>query len=98
VDYEETFAPVARYTSIREIISLASFMGWRIYQMDVKTEFLNEIIVEEVHIKQPQGFEVNGKESHVCRFKKSLYGLKQAPRAWYCRIDGYLLIMGFTKS
>jgi hypothetical protein len=98
VDYEETFAPVARYTSIRAVMSLVSFMGWRIHQMDVKTTFLNGIIEEEVYIEQPQGFEVNGKESHVCRLKKALYGLKQAPRAWYSRIDGYLQSMGFTKS
>eukprot|EP00253_Pinus_taeda_P024462 PITA_24462 len=59
-------------------------MGWKIHQMDVKTAFLNGFIQEEVYIEQPQGFEVHGKESHVCRLKKALYGLKQAPRAW-CR-------------
>jgi hypothetical protein len=53
VDYEETFAPVARYTSIRDVISLASFMGWRIHQMDVKTPFLNGVIEEEVYIEKP---------------------------------------------
>ena len=90
VDYEETFAPVARYTSIRSIISIAAEMGWKIHQMDVKTAFLNGFIQEEVYIEQPQGFEVHGKESHVCRLKKALYGLKQAPRAWYSRIDTYL--------
>lgn len=98
VDYEETFAPVARYTSIRSIISIAAEMGWKIHQMDVKTAFLNGFIQEEVYIEQPQGFEVHGKESHVCRLKKALYGLKQAPRAWYSRIDTYLQGMGFTKS
>eukprot|EP00253_Pinus_taeda_P032559 PITA_32559 len=98
VDYEETFAPVARYTLIRSIISIAAEMGWKIHQMDVKTAFLNGFIQEEVYIEQPQGFEVHGKESHVCRLKKALYGLKQAPRAWYSRIDTYLQGMGFTKS
>eukprot|EP00253_Pinus_taeda_P001791 PITA_01791 len=73
-------------------------MGWKIHQMDVKTAFLNGFIQEEVYIEQPQGFEVHGKESHVCRLKKALYGLKQAPRAWYSRIDTYLQGMGFTKS
>jgi hypothetical protein len=98
VDYEETFSIVARYTSIREVISLASVMGWKIHQMDVKTAFLNGVIKEEVYIEQPQGFEVHGRESHVCRLKKSFYELKQTPRAWYSRIDGYLQSMGFTKS
>jgi hypothetical protein len=90
VDYKQTFAPVAGYTSIRADMSLVSFMGWRIYQMDVKTTFLNWVIEEEVYIEKPQGFEVSEKGFHVCRLKKSLYGLKQAPRAWYFKIDGYL--------
>jgi hypothetical protein len=63
--------------------------------MDVKTTFLNGIIEEEVYIEKPQGFEVHGRESHVCRLKKSLYRLKHAPRAWYSRIDRYLQSMGF---
>ena len=66
--------------------------------MDVKTEFLNGIIEEEVYIEQPQGFEINDHKTHVCRLKKALYGLKQAPRAWYGRIDGFLMSLGFTKS
>jgi hypothetical protein len=73
-------------------------MGWRIHQMDVKTTFLNGIIEEEVCIEQTQGFEVHGRESHVCRMKKALYGLKQAPRAWYLRIDNYFQQMGFMMS
>eukprot|EP00253_Pinus_taeda_P023383 PITA_23383 len=73
-------------------------MVWKIHQMDVKTAFLNGFIQEEVYIEQPQGFEVHGKESHVCRLKKALYGLKQAPRAWYSKIDTYLQGMSFTKS
>jgi hypothetical protein len=66
--------------------------------MDVKTSFLNGVIEEEVHIEQPQGFVIHGKESHVCILNKALYGLKKAPKAWYARIDGYLMSMGFTKS
>jgi hypothetical protein len=98
VDYEESFSPVARYTSIMAVISITSDMRWRIHQMDVKTTFLNRVIEEEVYIEQLQGFEERGRDSHVCKLKKELYGLKQAPRAWYSRIDGYLLGMGFTKS
>jgi len=66
--------------------------------MDVKTAFLNGVLQEEVYLEQPLGFEIHGRESHVCRLKKALYGLKQAPRAWYSRIDDYLLSMGFQKS
>jgi hypothetical protein len=73
-------------------------MGWNIHQMDVKTTFLNGTIDEEVYIEQPEGFEINSKDTHVCRLKKALYGLKQAPRAWYARMDAYLLRIGFVKS
>jgi hypothetical protein len=66
--------------------------------MDVKTALLNSVIEEEVYIEQPQGFLIHGKDSHVCKLKKALYGLKQAPRAWYARIDGYMMSLGFTKS
>src|SRR5713226_3737955 len=98
IDYEETFAPVARYTSIRAIMALASMMKWDLHQMDVKTTFLNGVIEEEVYIEQPQGFEVEDKRTHVCKLKKVLYGLKQAPTAWYGRIDSFLTSMGFAKS
>ena len=81
IDYDEKFAPVDRYTSIRTIIAIASTMGWKLHQMDVKTAFLNGVIEEEVYIEQPEGFIVHEKDSHVCKLKKTLYGLKQAPRA-----------------
>lgn len=66
--------------------------------MDVKTALLNGEIEEEVYIKQPKGFEIHGRESHVCKLKKALYGLKQASRTWYARIDNYLRGLGFSKS
>jgi hypothetical protein len=72
VDYEETFALVARYASIQAVTSIPSVMRWRIHQMDVKMAFLNENIEEEVYIEKPQGFEVHGRESHVCRLTKAL--------------------------
>ena len=65
IEYEETFAPVARYTSIWTIVSLAAQMGWEIHQMDVKTTFLNGEIEEEVYIEQPYGFETHESKSHV---------------------------------
>ena len=98
INYEETFAPIARYTSIRALMAFAAKMKWKLHQMDVKTTFLNGIIEEEVYIDQQQGFEVEDPSTHACRLKKSLYGLKQAPRAWYGRIDGFLTSLGFSKS
>jgi hypothetical protein len=97
IDYEETFAFVARYTSIRTIIAFAAKMKWKLHQMDVKTTFLNGVIEEEVYIEQPQGFEVEDRKSHVCRLKKALYGLKQARRAWYGRIDSFLTSLGYQE-
>jgi hypothetical protein len=98
IDYDETFAPVTRYSSIRSILALSTQMGWCIHQMDVKTVFLNGIIEEEVCIEQPEGFETFDRELHVCRLKRALYGLKQAPCAWYTWIDNYFTGLGFTKS
>ena len=65
-DYEETFAPVARYSSIRTILALSVQMGWHIHQMDVMTAFLNGVIEEEVYIEQPEGFDIFSSELHVC--------------------------------
>ena len=98
IDYNETFAPVARYSSIRLILALSAQMGWKIHQMDVKTTFLSGKIEEEVYIEQPKGFETFDRESHVCRLKRDLYGLKQAPHVWYTMIDNYFIGLGSTKS
>jgi hypothetical protein len=98
IDYDETFAPVARYTSIRAVISIAVEMGWKIHQMDVKTTFLNGIIEEDMYIEHSKGFEVYERYSHVCKLRRALYELKQTPRVWYSWIDNYLQGMGFSKS
>ncbi|KAI5322684.1 hypothetical protein L3X38_031756 [Prunus dulcis] len=98
VDYNETFAPVARLDTIRTLIALAAEKGWQLYQLDVKSAFLNGILEEEVYVDQPEGFVVKGSESKVYKLHKALYGLKQAPRAWYSEIDGYFAECGFTKS
>ena len=76
IDHEETFGPAARCTSIKNIMALAYMMKWNIHQMDVNTTFLNGMIEEEVYIKQPQGFDVKDRVTHVCNLKKALYGLK----------------------
>ena len=96
IDYDDIFAPVAQYTTIRSIIALAATQGWSLHQMDVKTAFLHGAIKEEVYVEQPLGFEVQDRDTHVCKLKKALYGLKQAPRAWYERIDSYLMKLGFA--
>eukprot|EP00253_Pinus_taeda_P027977 PITA_27977 len=98
IDYDETFAPVTRYSSIKSMLALLAQMGWKIHEMDVKTTFVNGNIEEEVYIEQLEGFETFDRELHVCQLKRALYGLKQAPRAWYTRIDSYFTGLGFTKS
>ena len=79
IDYKETFAPIARYSSIISIISLVAQMGWKIHQMNVKTTIIHGMTQEEVYVEQPQGFEINDRKNHVYRLKKELHGLKQAP-------------------
>nr|GEY08502.1 retrovirus-related Pol polyprotein from transposon TNT 1-94 [Tanacetum cinerariifolium] len=85
IDYDETFAPVARLEAIRIFLAYASYMGFIVYQMDVKSAFLNGKISEEVYVKQPPGFESNEFLNHIYKLNKALYGLKQAPRAWYLK-------------
>ena len=96
IDFEETYAPVARMESIRMILAYASSKNIKVYQMDVKSAFLNGELEEEVYIEQPEGFAE--KEDYVCRLRKALYGLKQVPRAWYARLDKYLHEQGFKKG
>jgi len=83
---------------VRAIISLAAQKDWLLYQLDVKSAFLNEILKEEVYVEQPQGFIIQGEEEKVYKLRKALYGLKQAPRAWYSNIDSYFNEKGFKKS
>ena len=89
---------MARLDTIRLALALAAQKGWKVFQLDVKSAFLNGYLQEEIYVDQPEGFEVKGKEDKVYLLKKALYGLKQAPRAWYSRIDEYFLSIGFTKS
>ena len=90
VDFEETFAPVARMEAIRMFLAFSCSKGFKIYQMDVKSTFLNGELKEEVYMEQPEGFDLTVGKDLVCKLKKALYGLKQAPRAWYARLDNYL--------
>ena len=89
IDYNETFAPVAKMDSIRLALTITTSKQWEVHHMDVKCDFLNGDLTEEIYMQKPKGFVSN--PSFVCRLKKSLYGLKQAPGAWYAKIDGFLL-------
>ncbi|GJS12135.1 retrovirus-related pol polyprotein from transposon TNT 1-94 [Tanacetum coccineum] len=84
IDYDETFDHVARLEANRIFLAFATYMNFIVYQMDVKSAFLNGKLKEEVYVKQPPGFESNEFPNHVCKLDKALYGLKQAPRAWIC--------------
>ena len=98
IDYEETYAPVARLEAIRMLLAYASIMNFKLYQMDVKSAFLNGLIQEEVYVEQPPGFEIPDKPNHVYKLQKALYGLKQAPRAWYERLSNFLLEKDFSRG
>ncbi|GJY45226.1 retrovirus-related pol polyprotein from transposon TNT 1-94 [Tanacetum coccineum] len=83
IDFEESFAPVARLEAICIFIAFAAYMNMVVYQIDVKTTFLNGILREEFYLSQPDGFVDPENPNHVYNLKKALYGLKQAPHAWY---------------
>jgi hypothetical protein len=95
LDFDETFASVVRLESIRMLLVYATHHGFKIYQIDVKSTFLNGPIKEEVYVEQPPGFESEGYLNHVYKLHKALYGLKQAPRTWYECLRDFLLENGF---
>ncbi|GKF95442.1 retrovirus-related pol polyprotein from transposon TNT 1-94, partial [Tanacetum coccineum] len=98
IDFEESFAPVARIEAIKIFIANAATKNMIIYQMDVKTAFLNGDLQEEVFVSQPEEFEDQENPTHVYRLKKALYGLKQAPRAWYDTLSKFLMANNFFKD
>jgi hypothetical protein len=100
-DFGETYAPVARLTSLRMLIALSAQFNWQVHHMDVVTAFLNPTVDEEVFMALPEGFEwlqPGFAQNSVCRLRKALYGLKQAPRLWFKDIDAYLKSIDFTPS
>ncbi|GJR52390.1 retrovirus-related pol polyprotein from transposon TNT 1-94 [Tanacetum coccineum] len=98
IDFEESFAPVARLEAVQIFIAHAAHNSFPIYQMDVKMAFLNGPLKEEVYVAQPEGFIDPDHIEKVYLLRKALYGLKQAPRAWYDELFNFLMSKGFTKG
>nr|GFB73620.1 retrovirus-related Pol polyprotein from transposon TNT 1-94 [Tanacetum cinerariifolium] len=98
IDFEESFAPVARLEAIQIFLAYAAHKNMVVYQMDVKTAFLNGNLREEVYVSQPNGFVDQDNPNHVYKIEKALYGLKQAPRAWYDMLSPFLISQDFSKG
>ena len=98
LDYDDTFSPVIKPTTIRMLLSLAVTRGWSLRQLDVQNAFLHGVLDEEVYMRQPPGFVDPTRPQHLCRLVKALYGLKQAPRAWHARLASALRAHGFVPS
>ncbi|CAM8908673.1 unnamed protein product [Rhodiola kirilowii] len=98
IDFDDTFAPVARLESIRLLLAVACYLKFKLFQMDVKSAFLNGLLCEEVYVAQPKGFEDPHYPDYVYKLKKALYGLEQASRAWYERLTQFLIGMGYTRG
>ncbi|KAJ9557778.1 hypothetical protein OSB04_012392 [Centaurea solstitialis] len=98
IDYDETFSPVAMLKSIRILMAISAYFNYEIWQMDVKTAFLNGKLTEDVYMEQPEGFEDPKNPNKVCKLRKSVYGLKQASRSWNLHFDERIKEFGFAKS
>ncbi|KAJ9553795.1 hypothetical protein OSB04_017840 [Centaurea solstitialis] len=98
IDYDETFSPVAMLKSIRILMAISAYFNYEIWQMDVKTAFLNGKLTEDVYMEQPEGFEDPKNPNKVCKLLKSIYGLKQASRRWNLHFDERIKEFGFTKN
>ncbi|GAU29902.1 hypothetical protein TSUD_379930 [Trifolium subterraneum] len=94
--YDEVFAPVARWDTIRAILALAAKENWKVFQLDVKSAFLHGELTRDIYVEQPPGYQ-KGNKDMVYKLKKALYGLKQAPRAWYSKIEAYFTVEQFKK-
>jgi Reverse transcriptase (RNA-dependent DNA polymerase) len=94
IDYDETFSPVAKFQSIRILLAIFIFYDYKIWQIDIKTAFLNGVLDEDVYMVQPDGFVDHKRARKVCKFKRSIYGLKQASRSWNIRFDDEIKNIG----
>ena len=98
IDYDETFSPVTMLKSIRILIAIVAYHDYEIWQMDVKTAFLNGNLLEDVYMTQPEGFVQPKNSGKVCKLQRSIYGLKQASRSWNLRFDESVKGFGFVKN
>jgi hypothetical protein len=98
LDFDETYAPVAKYNTLRTLLVLAGHHGWAVHHLDVATAFLNGQLQEDVYVVQPQGFEDPAHPHQVCKLDKALYRLRQSPRCWYLNIDERIRQLGLIKS
>ena len=98
VDYDETFSPVAMLKSVRILLAIAAYHDYEIWQMDVKTAFLNGNLLEDVYMTQPEGFDIPEEAQKICKLQRSIYGLKQASRSWNLRFDETVKQYGFIKN
>ncbi|KAE8694951.1 hypothetical protein F3Y22_tig00110761pilonHSYRG00036 [Hibiscus syriacus] len=98
LDYDETFSPVAKLTTVRVLLALTANKDWNLWQMDVKNAFLHGELDREIYMTQPMGFQSQGHPEYVCKLRKALYELKQAPRAWYGKIAEFLTKSGYSVT
>ena len=97
-DYGDTFSPVAKFASVRLLLSMAAMCSWPLFQLDIKNAFLHGDLAEEVYMEQPPGFVAQGESGLVCRLRRFLYGLKQSPRAWFGRFSSLVQKFGMLRS
>ncbi|KAE8706377.1 hypothetical protein F3Y22_tig00110393pilonHSYRG00025 [Hibiscus syriacus] len=98
LDYDEIFSPVAKLTTVRVLLALATNKDWNLWQMDVKNSFLHGKLDREIYMTQPMGFQSQDHPEYVCKIRKALYGLKRAPRAWYGKIAKFLTKSGYSVT
>jgi hypothetical protein len=98
IDYDETYSPVIKPTTVRTVLSIAISAGWSVQQIDIQNAFLHGTLSEDVFMTQPPGFQHPQFLNHVCKLQKAIYGLKQAPRAWFSRLSSRLIALGFHSS
>ena len=98
IDYEEVFAPVAKYSTIKSLLTLANAHDLEVHHLDVKTAFLNGSVEHDIYMSQPEGFIDPNRPNYVCKLNKSIYGLKQFAKCWNSTLDEFLTSSGYQRS